>query len=247
MFDFYFFIFLNYTLKMRIFDLIKKELNSFSLFEKIFFPIVICIIFIISYILKDNKIALVSAFCGITYTILAGKGKIYCYFIGIIGTFCYCYLSFKNQFYGNLALYALYFLPMELLGIFKWKKHLKKQTCEIFKTTLNKKELKIYSLICFFFVLIAIFLLKVLGGKIPYIDGIVVVLSIFGQILTIKRCIEQWYLWFFVNLLTLIMWIVAYFDGSNCFATIIMWAVYLFLSVYFWKEWKKDIKLKENI
>ena len=107
--------------------------------------------------------------------------------------------------------------------------------------------MKIYSLICFFFVLIAIFLLKVLGGKIPYIDGIVVVLSIFGQILTIKRCIEQWYLWFFVNLLTLIMWIVAYFDGSNCFATIIMWAVYLFLSVYFWKEWKKDIKLKENI
>ena len=62
--------------------------------------------------------------------------------------------------------------------------------------------------------------------------------------LTVKRCIEQWYVWFFVNLLSLIMWIFAYLNASNCFATIIMWAVYLVLSIYFLQVWKKEINVK---
>ena len=56
----------------------------------------------------------------------------------------------------------------------------------------------------------------------------------------VRRCIEQWYVWFIVNVLTLIIWIIAYYNGSNCFATIIMWATYVFLAVYFLKKWQKN-------
>ena len=109
---------------MNCIDYIKSEIKFFSVFEKIFYPSVIFSIIIISVLTKDSKIALISAICGVTYTLFAGKGKVYCYYIGVTGTFLYCLISYQNGFYGNMALYGLYFLPMQIWGIFKWKKHL---------------------------------------------------------------------------------------------------------------------------
>lgn len=229
---------------MNVVEFIKNEFNNFGKYERILFPIIILLIVIISIIIGDNKIALVSAICGISYTILAGKGKISCYFIGMIGTFCYSYLSFINGFFGNLALYMLYYFPMEIIGIYKWKKHLKKETQEVIKTKLSNKERVVYFVVASIFSVLVSFVLKFLGDSKPFIDGFATVFSILGQWLTVKRCIDQWYVWFFVNLLSLIMWIFAYFNGSNCFATIIMWAVYLVLSIYFLQAWKKEINVK---
>ena len=83
-----------------------------------------------------------------------------------------------------------------------------------------------------------------LNDQNPLIDAVTSVCSVVGLILTVKRCIEQWYVWFFVNGLSTFMWIEAYLNGSNCFATILMWAVYLILSVYFLYTWRKELLLK---
>ena len=229
---------------MKLLELIKAEFKNFGNYERILFPLVILTIVIISMVIGDNKIALVSAICGISYTILAGKGKISCYFIGITGTFCYSYLAFINGFFGQLALYALYYLPMEIIGILKWKKHLNKETRIVKKTRLSNKDRVIYLLVAAVFSIIFALILKSFGASTPFIDAPTTVLSIIGQLLTVKRCIEQWYVWFFVNLLSLIMWIFAYSNGSNCFATILMWAVYLVLSIYFLCSWRKDLTLQ---
>ena len=227
---------------MDLLELIKSEFKNWGKYEKVLFPSVLVLTVVISIFIGDDKIALVSALCGMSYTILAGKGKISCYFIGIIGTFCYSYLAFKNGFYGNLALYMLYYLPMEIIGILKWRKHLKKDVREIIKTRLSNKDRIIYAITAIILSMALSFVLRVFDGSTPFLDGTVTVLSIIGQLLTVKRCIEQWHVWFIVNLLSLIMWIFAYINGSNCFATIIMWAVYLVLSVYFLNAWKREIK-----
>ena len=226
---------------MNIWDFFQSEFSSFGKYERFLFPLVLLLTLIISIVIGDNKIALVSALCGMSYTILAGKGKVSCYFIGMIGTFCYSYLSFVNGFYGNLALYMLYYLPMEIIGIFKWKKHLKNGTTEIIKTCLSKREKFVYLLVTIAGSFSLAFCLSIMGDANPIVDATTTVMSIVGQLLTVKRCIEQWYIWFFVNLLSLIMWIIAYINGSNCFATLIMWAVYLVLSLYFLSAWKREI------
>jgi nicotinamide mononucleotide transporter len=81
--------------------------------------------------------------------------------------------------------------------------------------------------------------------KNPIFDSITTIFSIFGLLLTVKRCIEQWYVWIVVNGLSAIMWIQAYLNGSNCFATVIMWVTYFILAVYFLKNWEKDIQQQE--
>ncbi len=227
---------------MGIVEFIKKEADGWGKIERVLFPLGLLIITAISVYMNDSKIALVSAVCGISYTILAGKGKISCYFFGLCGTLCYAYLSFKNHLWGNLFLYALYYFPMQILGIFKWRKHLNKDSHEIIKTKLNKKKRNLYALIAIVFTILLYLVLVSYKDQNPIIDAITSVFSVIGLILTVKRCYEQWYVWFIVNGLSTIMWIDAYIKGSNCFATILMWAVYFMLSVYFLYTWRKELK-----
>ncbi len=226
---------------MNVSEFLKKELSGWGKVERILFPLVIFLIVAISIIIKDNKIALFSAICGISYTILAGKGKISCYIFGLCGTLCYAFLSFKNALFGNLALYLCYYFPMQILGIFRWKKHLKKDSQEIEKTKLPNKQRIILSSLAIVLSVAFYFVLKYFGDQSPLIDSITSIFSIIGLILTVKRCIEQWYVWFVVNGLSVLMWIGAYLNGSNCFATILMWIVYWFLGIYFLYTWKKEL------
>lgn len=229
-------------LVMNVVEFIRKELCGWGKYERIIFPAEIIIIILLSLYMKDSKIALVSAICGISYTILAGKGKISCYFFGLCGTLCYAFLSFKNNLFGNLCLYLLYYFPMQMFGIFKWKQHLKKDCQEIVKTKLSTKERIVYYSLSLILSVVLYFILKYFHDQSPMIDAVTSVFSIVGLLLTVKRCIEQWHVWFVVNGLSTIMWINAYLHGSNCFATVIMWATYFVLSIYFLHCWRKEIK-----
>jgi len=228
---------------MDLLKLIKSEFEGFGKKERIIFPLILLFTVLVSFYTKDNKIALISALCGMSYTILAGKGRVSCYYIGILGTLCYSYIAYINTFYGNLCLYALYYLPMEIIGIYKWSKHLKPDKREIIKTKLSEKEKLIYFTLTCIAAVILWYVLFNIGDKSPYMDAFTTVFSVLGLFLTVKRCIEQWYIWFFVNVVTCIMWSIAYvYQHSNCLATVIMWAVYTVLAVYFLLEWKKELK-----
>lgn len=231
---------------MNIKEFIKSELSGWGKYEKIIFPLEILLIIFLSFYIGDNKIALISAICGISYTILAGKGKISCYLFGLTGTMCYAYISYKNSLYGNLMLYMLYYFPMQIVGIFKWKKHLRQDTKEIIKTKLNNVQRIYFYGSAILFSLVFALILKQTGDATPFIDAITTVFSVVGLILTIKRCIEQWYIWSVVNGLSVIMWIEAYINGSNCFATIIMWSTYFVLGLYFLYCWKKALCQKHK-
>ena len=227
---------------MNIIEFIQKELSGWGRYERIIFPAEILLIIILSVIMKDNKIALISAICGISYTILAGKGKISCYLFGLMGTLCYAFIAFKNYLFGNVGLYICYYFPMQLVGIFKWRQHLKKETNEIQKIKLSNIERIIYTILGIFFTIICYFVLIKYHDKNPIFDSITTIFSVLGLLLTVKRCIEQWYVWIVVNGLSAIMWIQAYLNGSNCFATVIMWVTYFILAVYFLKNWEKDVQ-----
>jgi len=230
---------------MKLSNFVKTELSGWGNFERIIFPLVIALIITISIILNDSKIALISAICGISYTILAGKGKISCYIFGLTGTMCYAYISYKNHLFGNLMLYMLYYFPMQIFGIFKWKKHLNSKTGEIIKTKLNTKERIIYFSLTILVSAVFAYILYLLNDANPVIDSITTIFSITGLIFTIKRAVEQWYLWVVVNALSAIMWTQAYIQGSNCFATILMWVTYFILAIYFLHIWNKEINKKD--
>jgi len=228
--------------KLSIKKFVELELSGWKKHEIIALAVVFCVIFVSAVVLKDSVIAVVSAVCGILYTVMAGKGKISCYLFGLSGSGCYSYLAFTNALYGNLLLYLCYYIPMQTLGIFKWKNNLKVKTNEVIKTCLPIKE-RIYLLIATILVsVIAIYVLGYFNDAQPIKDGITTVFSVVGMYLTVRRCIEQWLIWIVVNGLSFIMWLNAVMHGAKAYATVIMWAFYFVAAIYFYLAWKKELE-----
>ena len=211
-------------------------------YEKIGLGIIYLILVCNLIIFKDSPIAVTSAFFGITYTFLAGKGNPVCYLFGITGSSFYGYLSFHNALWGNLLLYMGYYIPMQVVGFFKWNSHLKTGSSEIIKTSLSKKERFVLSAITLVLTALAIVVLYYTHDKNPIIDGIKAVFSLAGMYLTVRRAIEQWGVWIFVNGLSAVMWGLIALSGEKVYSTVIMWSVYFVLGIYFYFCWKEELK-----
>ena len=226
---------------MKLTEFVKKELAGWKKNEVIGLLIVVGIILANSIILKDNIIAVISAFCGIMYTVIAGKGKVSCYIFGLCGSGCYSWLAFQNALWGNLILYMCYYIPLQIFGFFSWNKNLKKQTNEIIKTQLSDKGKIFLIIIGFLGSVVTSIILKYFNDSNPLVDGTTTFLSILGMYMTVKRCIEQWVIWFIVNTLSFFMWLNIIMSGERVYSTLVMWLVYIILAVYFYKEWKKEL------
>lgn len=232
---------------MKLTEFIKKEFAGWKLYESVGILSVLFLIFFNAYYLNDSPVAVCSAVCGILYTVIAGKGKISCYFFGLLGSGCYIWLSLTNALWGNMLLYLCYYIPMQIIGIFKWKNNLKKETKEIIKTKLTPSQRVKLLVISLFGCAFTIVTLRYFNDKSPVIDGITTFLSILGMYLTVKRSIEQWIIWMIVNGLSLIMWLNLVIHGTKAYATLVMWGVYFILAIYFYIVWKKEINIYDNI
>jgi nicotinamide mononucleotide transporter len=227
---------------MKITEYIKNGLKGWKIAEIILLILVLLFIIVHAIFRHDNIIAVISAICGILYTVLAGKGKSICYLFGLCGSGCYGYLSLINAVYGNLLLYIGYYIPSQLYGFFSWNKNLKPDKNEIVKTKLLDKEKFYLIIISILGSILTFVILKIFNDSHPLIDGITTFLSIVGMFLTVKRCIEQWIIWMIVNGLSLIMWIDIVLHGTKAYSTVIMWFVYFILAFYFYFCWKKELK-----
>lgn len=195
-----------------------------------------------AYLVQDSLPAVISAFCGMTYTLLAGKGVPLCYPVGITGTFFYSYLAYSSCLWGNLALSLFYYLPLQIIGFFKWNKNLKTDKYEITKIKLSTKERLILLILTFVICIPSMLILNYLNDNYPLIDGMVTVLSVLGMYLTVRRAIEQWVVWMVVNALSFYMWINIAVNGQKVYSTALMWLIYFFLAIYFYHCWYKEIK-----
>lgn len=231
---------------MSIKEFVKSELSGWKKSETIGLFIVFAIIFFIALLKKDSLIAVIYAVCGILYTIIAGKGKISCYFFGIVSSVCYGILAFGSALWGNLLLNLCYYLPMEILGIVKWRKYLKPKTKEIIKTRLTIKERILLAAFCTAGSAVFTGFLYNVGDKSPVFDGITTILSIAGMYLTVRRCIEQWIIWMFVNGLSVLMWIDIILKGRKAYGTVIVWLVYFILAVYFYVIWQRELSAPQK-
>ena len=62
------------------------------------------------------------------------------------------------------------------------------------------------------------------------------------MIISVKMFMEQWIIWIVVDVVTVIMWVVAFSRGNESMATLLMWIVYLVNAVIMYFKWAKEAK-----
>lgn len=225
---------------------IKNELQGWKKWEVIWLIIATFTITTLSIYWKDNLMGIVSATTGVICVVCTGKGKLSAYIFGAVNTFLYAIIAFKARYYGEVMLNAFYYFPLQFYGFYVWSKNMNPITKEVKKIRMNKKN----RVILFAFVgigtLVYGFILDKMGGNLPYVDGLSTVVSVVAMIISIKMYMEQWMLWIIVDIVTVIMWGVAFINGNDSIATLLMWVIYLGNAIIMYFKWNKEAALKEG-
>ena len=227
----------------KIKKFIEGELTGWKTPEILWLLFCCISVIVLSQIMGDNIIGIISALTGVLYTVIAGKGKMSCYLFGVINTLLYGLISFKLKLYGEVMLNMLYYLPMMFVGLWCWKKHISANTV-IIKTTLSAvgRVVTAFASVCG--IALYALLLHRFGDTQPVVDSLTTVLSVAAMVLTVKRCIEQWILWMIVNAASIYMWAQATISGGGSIALLIMWLIFLINSVIFFVRWLPEIRCK---
>lgn len=223
-------------------EIVKRELIGWKKWEIIWLLIATAVILGVSVYWKDSIIGIVAALTGIWCVILTGKGKLSSFWFGTVNTVLYAIVAWKARYWGEVMLNLIYYVPMNFVGMYMWSKNMDETTEEVLKKRLSFKN----SIVAYLCVIVGTVgygvVLKFLNGTLPFIDSMSTVFSIFAQFLCVKRYMEQWVLWVIVDVVTVIMWIYAFVNGTGDMATVLMWSIYLINAIFMLLKWAKDTK-----
>lgn len=173
----------------------------------------------------------IAAICGIFSVVLCAKGKKSGFIFGLINVIFYALISYFNQYYGEVMLNTIFYIPMNIISYVLWYRH------EDVNKDVEARALTVPAIIIGV-VIIAIItylyhlLLTSLGGAMTMLDGTTTILSIVATILMAARYAEQWICWIVVDVITVILWIVA----ADPVMTV-MWGAYTVNAIYGYLVW----------
>lgn len=223
-------------------ELIKLEIKGWRKIEVLWLALATLIITGLSIYWDESLIGIISAVTGVICVVLTGKGKLSCYFFGVINCVAYAYIAYQAKFYGDVMENLLYFLPMQFVGFIQWKKNMNIDTGEVISERLSWNKRIMLLLISAIAVYIYGLFLKKIGGNLPYMDSLSNILSLIAMWLCVKRYMEQWIMWIIIDVVTLGMWSIAFIQNQESIATLIMWMVYLINAIIMYVRWNKSSK-----
>ncbi len=219
---------------------LKSEFTGWKPFDVIWLVLATAVILGLSIYWKDTWISLGAAVTGVICVILTGKGKRSSFIFGVVNTVLYAIVAMEAKYYGEVMLNLIYYLPLNFVGFVAWKKHMNDESGEVIKERLNLKQSAVIYAITAIAIVIYGYILKRLGGNLPYIDSMSTVISVVAQILCLKRLMEQWVLWIVVDVVTVIMWAINFINGGESIATLAMWSIYLVNAFIMFFHWYRE-------
>jgi nicotinamide mononucleotide transporter len=180
---------------------------------------------------------------GLAAVYLASRGKVVNFYIGLINNVLYFMLFYQCRLYSMMFLQAAYF-AISSYGIYSWS-----------KPNENRERLKITRLTRrqWFLISGAILLAAAVWGSLvlwlsgkypeniekpqyPYIDALLTMASVCGQILLTRKKIDNWTIWIVVNTASIALYAVV-----GIYFTSILYAVFLLIAIKAYIDWKKLI------
>lgn len=188
----------------------------------------------------------VAGIAGVLCVVLVAKGSIWNYLFGIINVSMYAYISYKADLYGDAALNALYYVPMQFVGWWQWRKRGAAMSqaeagdrgVQVKARRFTWEQRLMLGLGCAAAVIVGGYVLKNFGDPQPFKDSATTVLSVVAQALMALAFMEQWALWIVTNIISVIMWCICVARGdAHAGVMVIMWVFYLLNSLNGLRVW----------
>ena len=188
----------------------------------------------------------VASVAGVLCVVLVAKGSIWNYLFGIVNVSLYAYISYMASLYGDAALNAFYYVPMQFIGWWQWRKRgaavseaeARGNGVQVKARRFTTKQRLILAAGCLAAVVAGGFVLRYFGDPQPFKDSTTTVLSIVAQALMALAFMEQWALWIITNIVSVVMWVICVVRGeAHAAVMVIMWTFYLLNSINGFRVW----------
>lgn len=192
-----------------------------------------------------HALLLLSAFAslmGVVGTVTSATGKLYTYFFSFFDVSIYGIICIVNWYnggsgLGNGLLHLLYFVPMQFVGYFQWRRR-GSSGGHVNARRLTPRQ-RWLSVAVFFALSVVVYFVLAQFDKSSadsflkvavILDTIPVVCNIIGQLLMSTAYMEQWIFWIGVNIFSILMWTNSYMQSGDSFTLIyvIKYWFYLF-------------------
>lgn len=193
-----------------------------------------------------DAVGSLASISGVLCVVLVAKGSIWNYLFGLVNVSLYALISYKAALYGDAALNALYYVPMQFIGFWQWRR----RGAAMSETEAGDKGVQvrarrfswaqrvILAVGCAAAVVAGGFILKHFGDPQPFKDSTTTVLSIVAQALMALAFMEQWALWIITNIVSVVMWTICVVRGeAHAGVMVIMWTFYLLNSINGLRVW----------
>lgn len=175
---------------------------------------------------------------------LANRNVIHTWWIGIIGGILYGVMFYEVKLYADVIL-QIFFILTNLYGWWAWlyggasKK-------ELPITRVSFKQLILFAVLATVLTVGHGFLLHNLtDASFPFVDSIILVVSIIAQFLLMQRKLESWLFWILVDAVA-----VPLYAAKDLYLTSAIYFIFLLNAVWglinWWKIWRSEKQTAEN-
>jgi nicotinamide mononucleotide transporter len=179
---------------------------------------------------------------GFTYVLLMIFKKPIAWLFGVLSSLLFVQLSWESNLYIQTGLQSIYVI-IGIIGFIRWNKigFIRWNKAEFKIKTLSKNfKISLYVLSLILSCLLG-FLMSFTNQSLPYWDAFISIFGILATYLTTEKQIENWIIWIFVNLSSIIL-----FSEQKLYLSAYLYGAYLLLSIIGLIQWNKE-KLREKV
>lgn len=156
---------------------------------------------------------------GVLASVASANARIITFLFGLLDVSIYggiCLVNWHNgsSGLGNGLLHFLYFVPMQFIGFFQWRKLGATATKQVKARRLNSRQWIVLSVTSVLALVLSYYILErfdksnAASGIVWTVvwDALPLICNIVGQILMSLSYMEQWIFWIGVNIFSIIMW-----------------------------------------
>jgi nicotinamide mononucleotide transporter len=175
---------------------------------------------------------------GILYVILEVRQNRWLWPLGIATSATYVLVFFTEKFYADMGL-QVYYVLISIYGWYFWSRGGARE---------NRGELPVShltrgmaaALLTIFLAAWAVMWLvldRYTDSPVPVGDSFTTALAVVATWMLTRKILEMWYLWMAANLVSILLYIY-----KGLYPTVILYVIYLGMSVYGYIEWKKSMR-----
>ncbi len=184
-------------------------------------------------------IAATGSVMGVASSVLSANGIIWTFLFGLLDVACCLIVDADNGIWGDFSMHLFYLLPMQIVGIWQWRKRGasgSKQEVKARRLTGKQRWIitgaVLLGLAAVYGILIAIKYATVAPEEINrvqvFADASRTTFNIAGQILMSLAFYEQWHLWILVNIASIMLWGSTMLSSAASSYTVVMFIKYCF-------------------